>query len=177
MAWFRRLGFGRNDLEDDPDPTAAIRASIQTITTARDAASRNAAAALVNQAQVGRALTLQRGELVRSLADVDEAVAAAQGVADDARTTDGAAAAAPYEQHVAGLRTQRDVLAIALEQVDGLSSVSGEHVERARELLGSSRRDLDAALHEQLRLLVAVERLDRARAVAAARRTGRRGQS
>ncbi|MBE7187140.1 hypothetical protein [Jatrophihabitans endophyticus] len=167
------MPFRRRD-RPDGDPAAAIRSAITSITTARDTATRNAAAALVNQGQVGRALALQRAELTRSLADVDAAVAAAQRVADDARTTDGAAAAAPYEQHVEGLHTQRDVLALALEQIDGLSDAAGAQVARARDLLVTSRRDLDAALHEQLRLLIAVERLERARAVEAARRAGGR---
>lgn len=147
----------------------AIRAAITAITSARDTAARNAATALVNQRHVGRALALQRAELVRSLADVDTAVVAAQRVAADARSSDGAEAAAPYEQHVAGLLTQREVLGLALEQIDGLTGVTDEHVARARQLLVDSRRDLDAALHEQLRLLIAVERLDRAREIASAR--------
>lgn len=161
------------DRPGDDDPAAAIRGAIHALTAARDTARRNAAAALVNQTHVARALALQRAELVRSLADVDSAVSAAHRVADDACATDGPEAAAPYQQHVAGLRTQRDVLAVALEQIDGLSEVSDEHVSQARRLLVTSRHDLDAALHEQLRLLVALERLDRARAIAAAR--ARRG--
>lgn len=164
------MPFRRHDRTSDDDPSVAIRAAVRAITAARDTATRNAATALVNQSHVGRALALQRAELVRSLADVDAAVAAAQRVADDVRSTDGPSAAALYEQHVAGLHTQRDVLAVALQQVDGLTDAADVQVARARELLLSSRHDLDSALHEQLRLLIAVERLERARAVAAARR-------
>lgn len=158
----------RSDRADD-DPGVAIRRAISAITAARETATRNAAAALVNQAQIGRALAVQRADLSQAMTDVDTAVAAAQRVAADARETDGAEAAAPYELHVSGLRSQRDVLGAAVEQVDQLRDVSGEHVERARQLLTSSRRELDAALREQLRLLIAVERLDRARLIAAAR--------
>lgn len=167
--------FRRHGRTPDDDPAVAIRAAIRAITSARDTAARNAAAALVNQSHVGRALALQRADLVRSLSEVDGAVTAAQRVAAGALVTDGPVAAAPYEQHVAGLHAQRDVLAQVLSQIDNLTDVSGEQIARARELLISSRRDLDAALHEQLRLLVAVERLDRARAVEAARRRARGG--
>lgn len=153
----------------DDDPAAAIRASIAAITSARESATRNAAGALVNEAQVRQALGRQRDELIRSVAEVETAIAAAQRIATDALTNDGADAAAPYELQVNGLQTQRDVLALALEQIDGLSEVSGEHVEQGRRLLVRGRHDLDAALREQLVLLAAVERLDRARLVAAAR--------
>lgn len=161
---------GRSGSSGDDDPGAAVRRAITAITAARETATRNAAAALVNQAQAGRAISLQRAELARAVADVDTAVAAAERVAADALETDGPEAAAPYQLHVSGLQSQRDVLGAALRQVDQLRDASGEQVGRARELLVRSRAELDAALREQLRLLIAIERLERARLIAAARR-------
>lgn len=164
-----RLTSGGPARDAQDGPARAIRQAIVTITSARETALRNAATALVNQAQVRHALAVQQAGLSAARAEVDAAIAAAQRVAESVRRDDGEEAAAPYLRHVEGLRSQLQVIDLATAQLGELSEVSGEHVSRARSVLDTSRRSLDAALREQLRLLVAVERLDRARAVAAVR--------
>ncbi len=153
----------------EDDPAAAVRRVIVRLTEQREAAMRGAAGAIVNQSHVNRALLEQRARLELARTDVQISVDAAQQVADVALARDGAVAANPYLVHVDGLRRQAEVLDVAADQITGMQSTSDGQTQRARQLLREATATLDGAVREQLRLLIAIERLERQRAILAAR--------
>ena len=165
MAWLR------HEPDDAPvEPGAErIRAVILDLAERRDEAAAAASKALVGQVEVQHALRDQHRRLQLAVAQLDQALALARRVAEDTARDDGEPAALPYRGHVEGLQVQRDVVVGALAQLDELQDVSQAHVGAAREVLTRSRAVFDEALHEQLRLLVALERLERTRALLAAR--------
>lgn len=166
----------------DGGSTAAIRRAIIRLTEQREQAVADAGRALVTHAELSQAVRNQHAYLARVTREIDaaldlaahaaerartDAVAAAAGDADAERL--GTAAAAPYERTCAALRRQGDVVAATAVQLESLDAISAEQIARTRELLRESVRSLDGAIREQLRLLVELERIERARLVAAAR--------
>ncbi len=171
MSWLRRRA-------DDPPVEQAvdrIRAAIVELTERRDEAAYAATAALLGQAEVQHALHEQQRRLRLALVQLDHALTLARRVADDVARDDGAVAALAYYANVDGLQVQRDVVVASVEQLEQIQNVSRSHVGAAREVLVRSRAVFDAALHEQLRLLVTLEQLERARLLLVARSTRRRG--
>lgn len=162
----RRL-FGR---PAEFDPLDRIRQTIAWIDGQRRAATANAGAALVSQAQVEHALREQLIVLSRARVEISDALSAANRAATDALAEQGAVAAAPYEQTGAGLRSALDVVAASTAQLNALHEVSRTNIGQAREVLIGARRSLDAALREQLALLLALERTQRQRLVQQSRR-------
>lgn len=175
----------------DAESTAAIRRAIIRLTEQREQAAADAGRALVTQAEVTQSVRNQRAYLARVVREIDaalalaadaaararsEAASAAPRGADTERLADDAdaerladAAAAPYEHTGAALRRQREVVTGTAAQLEHLDAISAEQIARTRELLRESVRSLDAAIREQLRLLVEFERIERKRIVAAAR--------
>ncbi|WP_375485494.1 hypothetical protein [uncultured Jatrophihabitans sp.] len=163
MPWFRRD-------EPSPDLTAdRIRGAIVDLVERRDEAATAASSALLGQAEVQQAIREQHRRLVRARAQLDEALVLARRVAEETARDDGEVEAIPFRSNVDGLQVQRDVVGSALDQLDDLQDVSSSHVGAAREVLVRSRATFDLALREQLRLLVALERLERSRTLLAAR--------
>ena len=165
MAWLR------HDPDDEPaEPSAdRIRAAIVELADRRDDAAAAASTALLGQVEVQHALHDQHRRLRVALEQLDDAVTLASRVAADIAREDGEPAALPYRGNVEGLQVQRDVIVSAIGQLEDLRDVSQSHVGAAREVLARSRAVFDEALREQLRLLVALERLDRTRVLLAAR--------
>jgi hypothetical protein len=152
-----------------PETLAAVRAAITDLLRRRDRARAAAGGALVHQAQVRRAVAEQRLELQAAVTHLDEAVRLAGEVADRTATEDGEVAAAPFRNNVEGLERQRDVLAQAVAQLDGLDETSELHVAAARAVLVRTQEQFDAALREHLSALTMLERAERDRIVRAAR--------
>lgn len=157
------------------DPRGEILAAIRTLRDQQVELNRRAGAAFVSMAQVAQAVREQRATLDAALAQIDIAATAAQRAADAARADAGEPAAAPYEQTVAGLRSQRAVVAAFAGQLAGLREGATDNVERAQDMLRRHRRELGSALREQVRLLQRLDELERRRVAAAAlaRRRGR----
>ncbi|MDQ2797186.1 MAG: hypothetical protein M3Y06_08485, partial [Actinomycetota bacterium] len=120
-----------------------IRQTIVAINEQRRAAATNAGAALVNQAEVERALREQLVQLVKARAQIGEALAAAERAAGGARADSGELAAAPYDQTAAALRSALEVITASFAQLDGLHEVSQTNIQQARDLLSAARRTLD----------------------------------
>ncbi|WP_375503319.1 hypothetical protein [uncultured Jatrophihabitans sp.] len=165
MAWLRR----------EPDDASAgqtadrIRAAIVDLTERRDEAATATSAALLGQVEVQHALRDQHRRLQLALTQLDHALTLARRVAEDTARDEGELAALPFRGNVEGLGVQRDVVVAAIAQLDQLQDASRSHVGAARDVLGRSRAAFDLALREQLRLLVALERLERSRVLFAAR--------
>lgn len=159
------------------DPRAEILTAIRTLRDQQLELNRRAGTAFVSMAQVARAVKEQRIALDTAVAQIDIATAAAQRAADSARADGGAAAAAPYEQTVAGLRSQREVVTASGEQLAGLRAGATDNIENAQEMLHRHRLELGLALREQVRLLQRLDELERHRLAAAAiaRRQGQPG--
>lgn len=179
----RRDPWSTNSASPEGESSAAIRRAIIRLAEQREQAAADAGRAVVTQAELIRAVRDQRAYLSRVVGEIDAAIALASDAAARARSEavsaslDGAdverlgdAAAAPYAQTGAALRRQRDVVSATAAQLERLDAVSAEQIARTRELLRESVRSLDDAIREQLRLLVELERIERARLVAAARR-------
>lgn len=158
----------------EPDPFDRIRQTIAAIGDQRSAAAANTGAALVNQAQVERALRDQMAQLVRVREQITDALATAERAAAGARADDGELAAAPYEQTADGLRSALDVVGASFAQLDGLHDVSQTNIQQARELVAAARRTLDTALRDQVKLLLRLERVHREHLLEQAR--GRRAR-
>ena len=84
-------------------------------------------------------------------------------------SADSPADAALYELTGAGLQRQREALAATAAELEHVDAATSDQIARARELVRASLRSLDETLREELKLLVALERVQRDRAVAAAR--------
>ena len=165
MAWFRHE-------PDDPSAEQVadrIRGAIVDLIARRDEAATAASAALLGQVEVQAALRDQHHRLQLATVQLDHALTLARRVADETARVDGELEAMPFRTNVDGLQVQRDVITAALGQLDALQDASRSHVGAAREVLACSRATFDEALREQLRLLVGLERLERARVVLAAR--------
>jgi hypothetical protein len=150
---------------------------IARIAAQREAATYSAATAIVNTGQVQQALALQRAQLETARSELAGAVELARRVADDVLAQDGAVAAIAYQLNVEGLQSQDSVLEAAVRQIDGLTEATAGQVDTARTLLRSATRSLDEALREQLRLLIAVERLEYQRVVLEARARASRSET
>jgi hypothetical protein len=174
----------------EPASSVAIRESIRRTVERREAARLAAGRMLADEAQVGAAVRDQRERLAAADRDIDAAIAAADGAADaaaeEARRDAGgqsggagadafaAAAAHPYRQTADALRGQKQVLAAATAQLDRIAETSGGRIAQSRTLMQANLAVLDTALREQLKLLLAVERAERARMIARARQLQRR---
>ena len=161
MAWWRR--------ERPADPRAEILTAIRTLRDQQTELNRRAGTAFVSMAQVAQTVREQRVALDAALAQIDVAIAAAGRAADGARADGGDAAAAPYEQTVAGLRSQREVVTASAQQLAGLREGAADNIERAQEMLRRHRLELGLALREQVRLLQRLDELERRRLAAAHR--------
>ena len=165
----------RRPTRTGPETLAAVRAAITDLLQRRDRARAAAGGALVHQAQVRRAVTVQRQELAAAVTQLDDAVRLARDVADRTEAEDGEAAAIPFRTNVEGLQRQRDVLGQAVDQLDALDDSSESHVAAARDVLVRTQAEFDEALREHLAVLVLLERAERDRIVRAAREQHREG--
>jgi hypothetical protein len=177
----------RREPADPDESSAAIRESIRRIADQRERARIDVGRALVNYAGVEHAIAAQRAHLAASRADIEDAIAAAtaageragaealaaarQAGLDEAQAQAAArAAAAPYEHASTGLQRQRDVIDGTAGQLEAAAEAAAGEISRGRALLVASAASLDATLKEQVALLVRLERAERARAIARARR-------
>jgi hypothetical protein len=148
----------------------------------------DAGRALVNYAAVEHAIAAQRARLAASRADIEEAIATAtaageragaealaaarrDGMDDTQAQAAARAAAAPYEHACTGLQRQRDVLDATARQLETAAQTAAGEINRGRGLLAASAASLDATLKEQVVLLARLERAERARLIAQARRS------
>jgi hypothetical protein len=143
---------------------AETRRAIARIAEDRQATERDFGAVVLNAAELGRVLQEQRVRLDRTLAEIDRARDLA-GRAARRAGTDGAEVAA-YEETVAGLQRQAEVVGSARAQLAEADGMSRQNVVRAHALLRANRARLDASLREQLDLLARLERLDRDSSIA-----------
>jgi hypothetical protein len=152
----------------DPRETVAgsltqARRAIARIAEQREAAERRFGALVVDEANVLHALRVQRVCLETSVAEIARAGALAAQAGDAARANGDDAT--PYEQTVAGLQRQADVVAATQTQLADAEHACRDNVSRARALLRDNQARLDASLREQLQLLAALERIERDRSV------------
>ena len=173
----------------DPDELgAAIREAIRRMVEQRERVRIDAGRAFVNYAGVEHAIDAQRGHLAAARVDIEEALAAARAAGERAGAEALAAArhagldeeqaqaaahtaAAPYQHASAGLQHQGDVIDGTAEQLEAAAAAAAGEITRARALLAASAASLDAALKEQVALLGRLERAERARVIARARRS------
>jgi len=144
------------------------RRAIALIADQRAAAERQFGALVVNEANVVQALRAQRTCLESSRDEIERARALAAQAGEAAHADGGDAT--PYEQTVAGLQRQADVVAATRAQLEDAEHACRDNVSRARALLRDNQSRLDASLREQLQLLAALERLERDRGVDQLRR-------
>lgn len=183
--WFERIGPRRRT---SPDPSAAdiaddLRATIVRLDAQRAAATRLAGRAFVNQAEVRRACHEQLDLLTRAAHEAQRGELLAADAAADAAAEaagDAAAGAGPDARHdrdldafastAAGLRTVQDTLDLAGEPVRALLVTAQQNADRAQDVLARAREVFDEQVRAQVRLLVALERAERARIARAHRR-------
>lgn len=171
----------------DPDAaTAAIRQAIRRIAEQRERVRAEAGRALVSYEQVRHAVTTQRAHLRAAREEIDDAIAGAvaagdragseafaaarrDGLDEEQAQASARAAAAPYEHASTGLRRQRDAIDQAAEQLAAAARAAAGEISQGRALIGASAASLDAALRDEVALLVRLERAERARVIARAR--------
>jgi hypothetical protein len=146
------------------DPRTVILHVIRQLREQQRDLDRRAGVAYAGTARVEREVQSQQRFLRTALADVETAVAAARQAAETARAE--GADATPYEQTVAGLRAQGEVLAASGEQLAGLRGGAHQNAERTGELLAGNRHRIARALREQLSLLQRLDELERRRTIA-----------
>jgi ABC-type transporter Mla subunit MlaD len=154
-----------------PDPRTAILDAIRRIGRDQQLLSRRIEDAYVQRIQLDRVLHEQSDLLAQAVAQIQDAITEARRAAESARAGDQPAA--QYEQTVAGLRSQLAVVeasAADLERLRGDVAASSARVAR---LLRESAASLDATLRAEVGLLARLERLERERVIAAARRQHR----
>lgn len=176
---------GRPPPEEALGP-AAIRDAIRRIVAQRDRVRTEARRALVSYEQVRHAVAAQRLHLQTARTEIDTAIARAVAAAtqaradalaaarsadlDDARAEAAAdAAAAPFEQATGGLQHQRDAIDQAAAQLEAAAAEAAGEITQGRALIAAGAASLDAALREEVALLVRLERAERARVIARAR--------
>jgi chromosome segregation ATPase len=150
-----------------------VRHAIARIAEQREASERRFGVLVVDEARLLDALRAQRSHLDSTRDEIERARDLAAKAADAARAegTD----ATPYEQTVAGLARQADVVAASRTQLADAEQACEGNVSQARALLQDNQARLDASLREQLHLLAALERLDGDRGVDQARKGWQRG--
>lgn len=153
----------------ETDPRSAVLHAIAQTRQQQDRLAADSGAVFVRRAEIERALREQQLVLSGAADQIRQAMAVAQTAADGARA-DGGVDPAPYELTAQGLRDQLEVVEASIAQLEPLRAGAQANLTNARVLLRQNAASLDRVLRAEVQLLGRLDRLERQRIIAQARR-------